>query len=260
MNPRARAGFTLLELLIAIGVTAMLVTAAVQAYVSISRAQERALGGQARDHTARVLLDRIERELEGSLLVVRSEEEDRLGHPYLFIGDDRVFGTGDSDALRFITLTPARAPGAEINGGIRMVSYGLQPGEGEGLDLLRVEEPLPRGLEKRISLEDGQVVVEQVASFRLRYQNEDTGEWVERWDSTDIALLDQLPEAVEISVQLYEPKEDEQPEPGLEQQRVARLRMRPFDRKQLLRALEDDEDEEEDAGDEFDDDDDDDDE
>ena len=97
---RSRAGFTLLELLIALGITALLVTAAVQAYVSISEAQERARGGHNRDRSALVLLDRIERELEGSMLVVRSEREDRLGHPYVFIDDDgstHLFYQGNND-------------------------------------------------------------------------------------------------------------------------------------------------------------------
>ena len=243
---RSRAGFTLLELLIALGITALLVTAAVQAYVSISEAQERARGGHNRDRSALVLLDRIERELEGSMLVVRSEREDRLGHPYVFIGEDRVFGSGDSDAIRFITLTPARPPGGEISGGIRMVSYGVEPSADEGFDLLRQEEPLPDGLEKRILLDDAQVVIEQMASFRLRYQDGETGEWVERWDSTDLSLLDQLPQAVEVTVQLYQTNEDEELEPGQEHQRVAHLRIRPFDREQLLAGRQEELEEEED--------------
>ncbi len=246
---RSRAGFTLLELLIALGITALLVTAAVQAHVSISAAQERARGGHNRDRSALVLLDRIERELEGTMLVVRSEREDRLGHPYVFIGEDRVFGSGDSDAIRFITLTPARPPGGEISGGIRMVSYGVEPSADEGFDLLRQEEPLPDGLEKRIFLDEAQVVIEQMASFQLRYQDGETGEWVERWDSTDLSLLDQLPQAVEVTVQLYQTNEDEELEPGQEHQRVAYLRIRPLDREQLLaereEALEEEEEEEE---------------
>ncbi len=253
---RSRSGFTLLELLIALGITALLVSAAIQAYISISNAQERARGGQDRDRSALVLLDRIERELEGSILVVRSDEQDRLGHPYLFIGEDRVFGSGDSDAIRFITLTPARSPGERASGGIRMVSYGVEPGEDEGLDLLRQEEPLPDGLQKRILLDDAQVVMEQMASFRLRYQEEGSGEWVERWDSTDLSLLDQLPEAVEVTVQLYQTNQNEELEPGPEHQRVARLRIRPFDREQLLEKREagldeEEDDEEEDEDEEF---------
>ena len=251
---RSRSGFTLLELLIALGITALLVSAAVQAYISISNAQERARGGHNRDRSALVLLDRIERELEGAMLIVRSEEEDRLGHPYLFVGDDRVFGSGDSDAIRFVTLTPARPPGGEVSGGIRMVSYGVEPRANEGLDLLRQEEPLPEGMEKRILLDQAQVVMEQMASFRLRYQDEETGEWVELWDSTDISLLDRLPEAVEVTVQLYQTNENEELEPGLEHQRVARLRIRPFDREELLErrgeAVEEDQEDEEDEDEE----------
>lgn len=228
MRLRSHAGFTLLELLIAIGITSLLVSAAVQAYISISRAQERAHGGEDRDRAALVLLDRIERELVGTLLVLKPEDADRLGHPYVFVGEDRVFGSGDSDALRFITLTPARPPGGQLSDGIRMVSYGLEPRPDEGVDLLRQEEPLPDRLEKRISIADGQVVMEQLAFFRLRYKDDETEEWTEWWDSTALELLDRLPEAVEMSVQLYELNEEEELEAGREHKRVVRLPVRPL--------------------------------
>ena len=66
--------------------------------------------------------------------------------------------------------------------------------------------------------------------------------------------MDQLPQAVEVTVQLYQTNEDEELEPGQEHQRVAHLRIRPFDREQLLagrqEALEEEEDEENDEDEE----------
>jgi len=245
MRARPQAGFTLLELLIAIGITAMLVSAAVQAYVSLSRAQEQALGRKGRDRAALVLLDRIERELVGTLLIERPEESDRLSHPYVFIGEDRVFGSNDSDALRFITLTPARPPGTQVSGGMRMVTYGFEPRADEGVDMLRQEEPLPDSMDKQISAIDGQLVMDQLAHFRLRYQDDESGEWVRRWDSTDIALLDRLPSAVEVSVQLYQQGEGEELESGPEHKRVVMLPMRPIDLEDIEGEDEDEEDEDE---------------
>jgi hypothetical protein len=215
-------------MLIAIGITVMLVTAAVQAYIFIQRALEQAQGSRDRSRAAQVLLDRIEGEFAGTLLIAKGEGEDRLYHPYLFIGEDRVFGGDDSDAIRFITLSPARPPAKRVGGGIRMVSYGVAPRADQGLDLLRQEDPLPEGMETQIRMDDAQVVAEQLAFFGLRYLNDETQEWEVRWDSTDIARLDRLPEAVEISVKLLEIDPDGQLVPGRKHTRTAYLRVRPI--------------------------------
>ena len=98
-------GFTLLEMLIVIGITAMLVTAAVQAHLGIRRAQTRAAQGLHRERAAEVLLDRLERELVGTVLIVRPTEVDRLSHPYVFFGEDYFESDADADALRSFTST-----------------------------------------------------------------------------------------------------------------------------------------------------------
>jgi type II secretory pathway component PulJ len=215
-------------MLIAVGITAVLVTSAVQAYVYIQRALEQANRNEDRSRGAQVLLDRIERELVGALLIVRDEEEDRLSHPYVFIGEDRVFGGDDSDAIRFITLSPARPPAQRVGGGLRMVSYSVEPRADQGVDLLRQEDPLPEGMETQIRMDDAQVVAEQLALFGLRYLDDETGEWEERWDSTDIARLDRLPEAVEISVELLQRDATNELLPGPTHTRLVELPVRPI--------------------------------
>ena len=85
-----------------------------------------------------------------------------------------------------------------------MVNYATDDGERGGLDLLRLEETLPDDMEKTINVSEGQLMSDQLAYFRLRYLDEETNEWRESWDSTDIELLDRLPQAVEVSVQLFE--------------------------------------------------------
>lgn len=224
---RARDGFTLLEMLLTIGVTALLVLAAVQAFRNIARLQSRLTIGTEREATAQILLDRIEGELVGTMLVEIGEQDDRLDHPWLFVSEDRVFGTNDSDAIRFITQAPARAtPGVGLLG-LRMVSYSVLADEDQ-LNLYRQEEPLPDGMEKVISLENGELVTEEIAAFRLRFLDDRDEGWQEGWDSTEIAQLDRLPEAVELTVQLWEVDSAGEPTLGPIYQRVATLPIRPF--------------------------------
>lgn len=223
-------GFTLLEILISIAITSMLLTAGFTAFRGIMRVQERARPEVNRAQTARVLLDRVESELLGTLLVVKRPAESRLRHPWLFVGEDRVFGTNDSDAIRFVTSNPARPPGAESETGVRMVTYAVGDEDGEErLALYRSERRLPRSMQKQIDLEGAARVLGDVAFLRLRYLGEDG--WRERWDSTDVSQLDQLPEAIEITLQLWEPLPDGAPGssgPGDTYTRTVPIPVRPL--------------------------------
>ncbi|MFQ5515641.1 MAG: type II secretion system protein J [Myxococcota bacterium] len=229
MRSGRAAGFTLLEMLIAIGITALVVTVAIQVYLGLLQAQERALGNEGRTRAALVLLDRIASELSGTLLIVKPEDTDRLSHPYFFVGEDRVLGTADADAIRFVTLSPARPAAARGGAGVRMISYATEPRPGEGFNLLRAEEPLPDGLDTRIRVDEGQVVAEQLALFSLRFRDEDTGDWRDYWNSTDIARLDLLPASVEVRVRMLEQDASGEPVAGAEHTRVVELRIRPIE-------------------------------
>jgi type II secretion system protein J len=224
----ARDGFTLLEILVAISLTAALMLASYQIFSQITASLERARPDRHRDPTALIFLDRIERELVGTTLIEKPEDEDRLGFPWLFIGEDRVLASSDADGIRFVTRSPARAPGGG-GGGLRMVSYAVGDAEEFGrLDLFRVEEALPAGMEKQIRTADGEAVLEDVARFSLRFRNEETGEWRDLWDSTDISVLDQLPRTIEVALQLNEIGADGEIVPGQEHQRLIDLPVRPI--------------------------------
>ncbi len=225
---RAETAFTLLEILVAILIASLLITATIQTFREISDATEQARGAGRRELGAEILLDRLEHELVGTTLVVKDEEADRLTHPWLFVGEDRLFGTNDSDSLRFVTQTPARAARSPRHGGLRMVSYEIRTAEGERLDLYRFEEPLPDQMEKAIDPGEGVPVAEDLYSFKLRFRDEEDGSWLDSWDSTDLALLDRMPGAVEITVQLMEEIQDSEFEPGDEHLRVIELPIRPL--------------------------------
>ena len=73
-----------------------------------------------------------------------------------------------------------------------LVTYSASPSpEGEGLVLLRQEEPLPAQLAKQVEWTSAQTVADNVASFVLRFSGEDDLA-VEGWDSTTAAQLDQI--------------------------------------------------------------------
>jgi hypothetical protein len=226
-------------MLIVIAITGILVTTAVQAHLGIRRAQARAALGLSRDRAAEVFLDRFERELAGTFLIVRDPEADRLSHPYVFVGEDRFEAEADADAIRFVTRTPARADPYSRSSGLRMVTYAIHTADDGGLELLREETVLPEQMEKDPVIQEGRVALDHVGSFRLDYMDDDSGEFIEYWDSTDVALLDRLPLAVEVTVVLEEETDidDEFVEGSASKhKRVMPLPVRPFDLAELQAA------------------------
>ena len=224
---RDRSGFTLLEILVAIGLTAALMLTSYEIFRQITRTQERAHPNRHRDLAAQVFLDRFERELVGTTLREKPEDVERASFPWLFFGDDRLVGGEDGDALRFVTQSPARAPG-HASAALRLVSYHVAGASIEDrVDLFRVEESLPGELELAIPLDGGWPALEDVARFSLRFQNEDLGLWQELWDSS-AEDADRLPVAVEVTVQLFENDTEGQLVPGREHRRVIALPVRPI--------------------------------
>src|SRR5262249_19040883 len=63
-----QAGFTLLEIMVAVLIMAILLTFTFQAYRGIEGSYQRVGNSTSRDRAARVVLDRLERELVGTVL------------------------------------------------------------------------------------------------------------------------------------------------------------------------------------------------
>jgi prepilin-type N-terminal cleavage/methylation domain-containing protein len=228
MSPRATQGFTLLEVLVAVFIMALVISFAFQAYQGIAEAYARVSEVSSRDRSARVLLDRIERELVGAVLIEREEGADPLLHPYLFFAQPQVhLDSSQGFELRFVTQTPLRSPG-NPHGALALVTYATAPSEsGQGLALLRQEEPLPAQLVKQAEWTAGQVVAENVAAFQLSFSGE-SNPMAEGWDSTTEAQLDKLPTEVLVTVMLWETDPEGEPLPGTELTRAVNLPVRPF--------------------------------
>jgi type II secretion system protein J len=190
-------GFTLLEMLAVLAITALLVTSAVEIHIQIVRSLQERVEERGRDVTAQRVIDRIERELVSSQLVAKPEKLDRRKHPWVFQGSDG--GIGQADTLRFITLNPGRS--SESAGALRMVSYAGGSASDSRFDLFRLEQELPEALPEPLNRPDGTPALREVTQFQIRYLNKESGNWQDAWDSTQ---SDELPAAVEVTVQLAE--------------------------------------------------------
>ncbi len=219
----SKAGFTMVELLVAVVLMSVLLVMVLALFRFLQDSAERIDGGRHRERAARIVLDRLEQELTGAMLVRRAEGSDPLAHPWLFYGVDSTIDGDDADQLRFVTQTPLRGPGERFGRGVRLVTYALDLDTEGRRVLLRREEPLPDQLEKAIDVNDAQVVARDVHSFDLAYAGSSGGDW----DSTSVQQSDQLPEVVEVRVSLLERLRDGQLVPGTLAYRTIELPTRP---------------------------------
>ena len=159
--------------MVAVLIMAIVLTFSFQAYRGIESAYQRVGTSTSRDRAARIVLDRLERELVGSVLVQREEGTDPLLPPVLLLrAGPSPTPSPEGDELRFVTRTPLRTPGSPPVG-LEVVTYGAVPSQtGAGLALLRQAEPLPLQLAKEIVWTEPEVVVDNVALFLARYHSE----------------------------------------------------------------------------------------
>ena len=244
---RTRAGFTLIEVLAVVLVTALLLGATINFYVNLSRQAAHASENMREVRRASALLDRIAVDLEHTMLVKKPAEADALSSPWLFLAQSRFSQTGEqagSDQLKFIRRELPRSsdgPGSDM----AMVAYTLERNEdGEGFVLRRWSTPeLPEGLDSEFPRSDDPasfVVADDLSLFTVRFLDEG-GEWHERWDSTQLANSSELPLAVEIEVALAPPPGSESAADELEPlayRRLVELPMRPIDLEAMLEKKE----------------------
>lgn len=230
-RPRAR-GFTLLEVLAVLFLTALVIGAALDSYVNLSNHSAHASELTREVRRATGLLDRLARDLERTLLVEKPPETDPLAHPWVFVAESRLSGSG-ADRVKFVARQPVQRsahPGSEL----AMVAFLLRDAEdGEGYELLRWSRPsLPESLDRDFPLPDDPdalVLARGLHHFALRFLDEN-GEWVPEWDSSQLLDSSTLPLAVEIEVAM-QPLDELLPEEAEEKlyRRRVMLPVRPLD-------------------------------
>lgn len=176
-------GFTLLEVLVAVTITALLLTAIYGVFTSVSGAKQRLEAEGESYHQARVLYDRLGRELRGTYWRQANSRT-------------RFIGGRTRDNYIFLELTTtAGTPFGGRRGGMSVVRYELrrdeEPQEPDTWVLMRNEYPTsdPDGPER-----EGYRLATGIRELGLRFYK--NGQWEEEWD----AARDGLPQMVEVSI------------------------------------------------------------
>jgi prepilin-type N-terminal cleavage/methylation domain-containing protein len=229
---RRRAGFTLLEVLAVVLLTGLVLGIALDFYVDLSRA-----GNRAADHTrgirrATAILDRMARDFESAVLVRKPDAVDPLAHPWVFLAESQYSDTG-ADHIKFVTRNHRPRSTATHESDLAMVSYTVRRTDDDQLELLRWSSPrLPEGLDRDFPYDpedDSVLLADGIAAFGVTLIDE-TGGQSDRWDSSQLLESSELPVAVEIEVAMAT---DDESEPVPYRRRVL-LPVRPLDLVALL--------------------------
>lgn len=257
MSPRAKAGaggFTLLEMMAVVLLTASVLIFAVNIYLQMARASTDAADRTQLERRTVLVLDRLARDLEGATLLVRPDDVDPLAWPWLFLAESG-FAADGADRLKLDTRRFLPPASEDDVGDLGVVAWWVEPRDDEGYRLLRQRSPgLPESLDRAFPRADDpgvQVVADDVAWFGVRLLDEE-GSWHDRWDSSTLAWSNQLPQGAEIVLALL-PHDPETPlEDAPQRARRVHIPLRPLDLQALAEAAregdgEGDEDEDEQA-------------
>ncbi len=182
---RSERGFTLIEILVAISILAILLTSVYGIFSSVSLVRERLDADSAEYHRARVLFDRLGRELRGTYFQPRDKN-------LVFAGK-----SVDDGMVELELTTTAVSPLSQTGTGIAKVHYLLikdSEDETGGLVLMRSENPAHESIDEG---EAGMMrMVPGIEAMTLRFYN--NGRWQEAWEGRTSGL----PDLVEIALQL----------------------------------------------------------
>lgn len=184
---RTAPGFTLIEVLIAISIIAILLTTVYGIFTSVSGTKDRLDADSAAYHRARVIFDRLGREIRGAYY--------RPGH------QDSIFrgGTDDAGDLFLELSTTAVSPLSEQGTGFALVRYRIGPDEendGQSLVIERSEEALLGRSQDTPENPDMMRLSPGIREFALSFYA--AGEWHDSWN----AATDGLPAMLRLRLRI----------------------------------------------------------
>jgi len=229
-----KRGFTLIEMLAVILLTSIVLAAALNHYVDLSRVSQRATERTGEVRRATAILDRVSRDIEGAMLHARPPGDEALAHPWIFFGEPEHSEAG-ADRVRFMTRGRKPRAGAGHQSDFEVVTYSLRHAEDdESFELMRWSSPtMPEGPERETPSDESdgaQLMAEGLADFAIQFIDS-FGDDNESWDSALLEDANNLPIAVDIEVALWNP-DDPDGDPLRFRRRVV-LPVEPLDMEEL---------------------------
>lgn len=192
---RRAAGFTLIEVMVAVGITAAMGAMTIGALSQIDRASTVARAQAERYAAARLALSRLSREVSMAFL---SDDYDAQHH-----GSERLTRfEGREDQLRFATMAHQRLFPDAKESDQSVVEYTVESDpEHQGEEgLFRREKPRIDDEPERGGRKD--LVADHVKSFRIQYWDRKRKDWSREWTTRTVDHANDLPARVRFELEM----------------------------------------------------------
>ncbi len=198
------AGVTLIEALIAIAILALVTAMVWGGFAQTTRNKQRVEDDLDRYHVIHAALDRMQRELSMAFVSAQVNPNPALNHVNTaFVGLDR----GNGDRVDFTSFSHRRLFRDAHESDQNELSYFIaRDPEDTSIRVLarreqrRIDEDPRRGGRVEILISD-------VTDFQLEYLDPASGEWVNRWDTTQAAgQPNRMPTQVKIMLSVPHPR------------------------------------------------------
>jgi len=194
MWPLKNRGFTLVEVMVAAAILALIVSMLYVAFASSVKTMEIGTQGGEIYRKAGVVLHRMAQDI--SCAQLPSKEGDTSAQ-YAFIGEDKTEDGVPQDTLTFIsTALPLQGPSR----GVKQVGYYIAPdSETDKLSLMMTEDTTPAPGNSPEHVGKGMLLAEGIEGLDFTYYDSQGREW-KRWDTTTPVFENKLPQLVRISI------------------------------------------------------------
>ncbi len=182
-----RRAFTLLEIMIALGIFAMILTGIYATWMTLMKGGDAAKRAAADVQRSRMALTTLHDAFLTTLMFKGNIRD------YWFKADT----SGDYAAVSLVARLPASFPGVGSYGDqfVRRVEFSVEPGKDHGNELKMTQAPILLDTENVAPY--SLVLARDVTLFRLSFYDQKKGEWLDEWKDTN-----QLPKLVQIGLGL----------------------------------------------------------
>jgi general secretion pathway protein J len=191
---RADRGVTLVEIMIAVAITAIIGALVAGAFQRVHAARELVEAQDDRFSSAQVAMTRLAHELTQAFLSDHYDRKRYREAPTVFRGKDR----GERDELLFATMSHARLVRDAKESDQSVVEYTVEPDPahpGEHAlyrrEKARIDDQPERGGSK-------QIVCEHVTAFDVQYWDWKRQEWAREWVTSSVERQGMLPTRVKV--------------------------------------------------------------
>ena len=197
---RSQRGMTLLEVLVSLGVLAMISLLIYGAFDSLSRGRKGEALRVDRARQGRDAMDRITHEMQGAFLSMHNPQ-----NLSLVTRQTAFIATNSStfDRIDFATFAHRRVEREVKESDQAEVGYFVvrDPDHDDKMDLVRREQAPPDYEPKKGGVVN--ILAEDVELFDIRFLDPLSSQWVESWDTTQLTgQLNRLPREVKVTLVL----------------------------------------------------------